>query len=85
MSASLERIRRSMTVEPTAKDKGLTLTLRVTAYDNGMVEVNGIPINEAPSYDPGDGWMGASEVVVSTMNEFRRQASKRRIQRSEPR
>jgi hypothetical protein len=83
MPASLERIRGSMTVEPTAKDKGLTLTLRVTAYDNGMVEVNGVPINEAPAYDPGHGWMGASEVVMSTVNEFRRQASKRCAQRSE--
>ena len=78
MPAGLERIRRSMTVDPTPNDKGLTLTLRVTAYDNGMVEVNGIPINKAPSYDPGHGWMGASEVVMSTMNEFRRQVSKRR-------
>ena len=35
MPASTDRIRRSMHVAPTAKDKGLELTLRVTAYDNG--------------------------------------------------
>ncbi len=82
MPGSLERIRQSMSVEPTPRDKGLTLTVRVTAYDNGMVEVDGIPINESPSYDPGHGWMGASEMVISTLNEFRRQATQRRTERS---
>lgn len=65
-----------MTVEPTSRDKGLTLTVRVTAYDNGMVEVDGIPIN-APPYDAADGWLGAAEIVVTTLSEFRRQATKR--------
>ncbi len=76
MPGSLDRIRKSMAVAPTKRDKGLTLTVRVTAYDNGMVEVDGIPINESPNYDPGHGWMGASEIVVSTLGEFRRQAEK---------
>ncbi|AYF26082.1 hypothetical protein CSH63_01105 [Micromonospora tulbaghiae] len=67
-----------MRVQPTKKDKGLTLTITVTAYDNGMVEVDGIPINAAPSYDQADGWLGAAEVAVATIGEFRRQAAKRK-------
>jgi hypothetical protein len=44
-------------------------------YDNGMIEVDGIPINASPSYDPGEGWLGAAEVITATVNEFRRQAA----------
>jgi hypothetical protein len=84
MPGTLERIRRAMTVTPTPRDKGLTLTIRVTAYDNGMVEVDGIPINEAPGYEAGHGWLGAAEIVITTMNEFRRQVDKRGKDRSSP-
>lgn len=80
MPASLKRIRESMSVIPTARDKGLTLTIKVTAYDNGMVEVDGIPINESPAYDQGGGWLGAADVITTTLNEFRRQADVRRKQ-----
>lgn len=71
-----------MTVTPTAKDKGLTLKIKVTAYDNGMVEVDGIPINENPDYDQGGGWLGAADVITTTLNEFRHQSAvrKKRLQ-----
>jgi hypothetical protein len=46
---TLKRIRGEMDVKPTPRDKGLTLTLRITAYDNGMIEVDGVPINAAPT------------------------------------
>jgi hypothetical protein len=42
-----------MDIRPTPRDKGLTLTIRVTAYDNGMIAVDGVPINQASTYDPG--------------------------------
>jgi hypothetical protein len=71
MAASLKRIRESMSVKTTTREKGLTLTIKVTAYDNGMVEVDGIPINESPGYDQGG---GAADVITTTLNEFRRQA-----------
>ena len=77
MPGSLERIRNSMSVERTPRDKGLVLTVRVTAYDNGMVQVDGIPINASPDYDQADGWLSAAEVTVMTINEFRRQAAAR--------
>ena len=60
MPASLERIRRTMNVKPTTKDKGLELTLRVVAYDKGLVEVDTVPINDIVNdRDPsGHGWLG---------------------------
>lgn len=77
MPATLKRIRETMQVKPTARDKGLTLTLTVTAYDIGMIEVDGVPMAS-----PETGWLDAAEVVVTTLNEFHRQAAKRR--RSKP-
>ena len=53
MPGTIKRIRGEMDVKPTPRDKGLTLTPRVTAYDNGMTEVDGVPINAAPADDPG--------------------------------
>lgn len=83
MPGTLKRIRGEMDVKPTPRDKGLTLTLRVTAYDNGMIEVDGVPINAAPDYDPGHGWLGAAETALLTLSEFRRQAETRRKQKAE--
>lgn len=77
MPASIKRIRESWNVKPTARNKGLTLTVKVTAYDNGMVEVDGIPINVGPHYDQGDGWLGAADVITTTLNEFRKDAAVR--------
>lgn len=78
MPASIKRIRESWNVKPTARDKGLTLTVKVAAYDNGMVEVDGIPINAEPSYDQGHGWLGAADVITTTLNEFRKDGAARR-------
>ena len=77
MPASIKRIRDSWNVRPTARDKGLTLTLKATAYDNGMVEVDGIPINVEPNYDQGQGWLGAADVITTTLNEFRKDVAVR--------
>ena len=75
MGASLKRIRESMDVKPTARDKGLMLTLRLVAYDNGIVELDGIPVSQLPD---DDGWLAGAEVALQTMDEFRRQVVRRR-------
>ena len=86
MPGSLQRFRKTMLVEESPRNKGLTLTVKVTAYDNGMVEVDGVPINASPDYDAGHGWLGAAEMVVSTLGEFRRQSEKRaKLQSAQPR
>jgi hypothetical protein len=82
MPGTVKRIRGEMDVKATPRDKGLTLTLRVTAYDNGMIEVDGVPINAAPAYDAGHGWLGAAETALLTLSEFRKQAETRRKQKS---
>jgi hypothetical protein len=75
MSASLERIRESWDVQESPQNKGVTLTIRITAYDNGMVQVDGIPINDHRHPDPVVGWLGAVDVVTSTIALFQREKS----------
>ncbi len=74
----LDRIRKTMNVQATAQDKGLALTLKVVAYDNGMVSVDGVPINAEPNYEPVEGWLGATDVITTTLMEFYRQVQQRR-------
>lgn len=83
MGASLERIRESMNAKPTPKGKGLVLELRLVAYDNGLIELDGIPINvkdKSGSADAAQGWLGAASVALETINEFRRQFNARQKQ-----
>jgi hypothetical protein len=77
MPAGLNRIRETMNVEPTARDKGLTLILKLTAYDNGMLELDGVPLNDHKKDDQVAGWLAAAEVLASTLNEFHRQVAAR--------
>ena len=80
MAGSIKRVRETMEIKPTQRNKGLQTTLRVVAYDNGMIEVNGVPINAAPAYDQGVGWLGAHVIIGQHMEELQKQSSKRRSQ-----
>ncbi len=73
MPASLRRIRESMQVRSTARDKGLELTIKVVAYDTGMIQVDGIPMGS-----PESGWIDAAGVLMATLGEFHTQVRKRR-------
>jgi hypothetical protein len=82
--ASLERIRDSMDVQPTPEDKGLALTLRLVVYDNGIFQLDGIPLNShSHPHSQVVGWVGAAEVIARTISEFSRQVAQRQQQRQE--
>jgi hypothetical protein len=77
MPASLERLRKSMKVERTAKKT--TLTITIDAYDHkGMVNVDGIPMNNGE--DQAEAWLNATMVAAQTINEFYRQVRANRKQ-----
>ena len=79
MPAQLDRIRRTMKVQPTARDKGLVLNIEVVAYDNGMVQVDGVPINDDQTgYNQVVGYLGATDVITTTLLEFYRQVQQRK-------
>ncbi|MEU8804909.1 hypothetical protein [Spirillospora sp. NPDC048819] len=67
MPASLKRIRETMNVEPTPRNKGLTLTLTLTAYDNRMLELDTVPLNDHKNDDDVTGWLAAAEVITATL------------------
>jgi hypothetical protein len=73
MPATLKRIRETMKVQPTSRNKGVKLTMTVVAYDNGIIEVDGVPMAT-----PESGWTDAAEVLMTTLNEFHRQVRRRR-------
>ena len=43
MANTLNTIRDYARIAPTPRDVGLTLTVEVTAYDSGTINVNGLP------------------------------------------
>jgi hypothetical protein len=76
MAASIESIREQADIAETPQNKGLTCTLRITAYDTGMVTVNDRVIN-----DPTDqtlGWVGAHEIVGCHLTHFYKQVQHRK-------
>jgi hypothetical protein len=75
MGATLDRLRSEMKVRALPHSRELTITVK--AYDNGMVEVDGHPNNRNPDYDAAEGWLNAAEIVIQTLNEFRRQVEAR--------
>jgi hypothetical protein len=83
MPASLNRIRETMDVKPTPRNKGLTLTLKLTAYDNGMLELDTVPLNDHNNDDDVTGWLAAAEVITATLNEFHRQVTARAGERAD--
>lgn len=58
-------------ITPTPKDKGMQMTVTVTAYDNGILMVGERVIDEP------DGWPGAAEVVMRQLRELHRATLRR--------
>ena len=48
MAHSLEHIREHIKIAETTNNKGLALTLVVTAYDNGMLHIGNTPVRSGP-------------------------------------
>jgi hypothetical protein len=78
MAASLKTVREKMDVQPTPENKGLILTLRVTAYDNGLIHVDGQPCSSGNPIDPTLSWLLANQNISIAFTEFYRQISKRK-------
>lgn len=70
MAYTIESIRKELDVSVTERDRGLIMTLKVVAYDNGMITVNERVIN-SPGSDPATAWLGANEVIGGHLSAFR--------------
>ena len=58
-------------IEPTPLDAGLTLTIRITAYDSGVIQVDGRPVDA--------GYVGALNLLGQKVEMLAREASPRRM------
>lgn len=72
MTANREAIVGLADVRPTPKNKGVEMTVRIIAYDNGMIQVNGRPILAS------EGWLGAAEITTMMLAELQRESGARR-------
>jgi hypothetical protein len=79
MPVTIDGVRKLLDVEPSPEDAGLTMTMRVTAYDNGIVTVNGQPMRV--ERDLGRGLLAATEHFAAQAGEFARLVLERRAER----
>ena len=80
MAHSLEHIRDHISNAQTTNNKGLVLTLVVTAYDNGMLHIGSTPVRSGPLNTEGVsalGWLQCSESIGGYLTEFCRQVEHR--------
>lgn len=71
---SLESIRREVRIIPAPQNKGLTLTVTVTAYDSGMICVGG---RHMMNRNGDQGWLAAAGHVIELMKELHLRAAER--------
>jgi hypothetical protein len=76
MPVTIDGVRKLLDVQPSPEDKGLTLTIKVTAYDNGVVTINGRPLRV--ERDLGLGLVAAVEHTAAQLGEFYRLVQQRR-------
>jgi hypothetical protein len=74
MANTTEHVRELIATERTPGDKGLEMTMKVVAYDTGIVTVNGTPIGQNVS----DPWLSAARLVVQMLEEFEMEAARQR-------
>jgi hypothetical protein len=86
MTASLESIRERIDIAQTTHNKGLVLTLVITAYDNGMINIGDRPATSGPLDSEGVSalsWLQCSEYISGYLIEFCRQVEQRRRTQNE--
>jgi hypothetical protein len=66
-------------IRETPRGAGLMLTITVTAYDKGLIELDGRPISQrhGGEYDTVQGWTDTAEYLIHKLNELRSQAAVR--------
>jgi hypothetical protein len=75
MSNSTQYVKKLAVSQPTRDDKGLEMTIRIVAYDNGIVNVNGNPVGPDACSNP---MLSASRFVTQLVEQLEADVSKRR-------
>lgn len=77
MPVSKKWLSENAPVRPTPKGAGVQLDLHITAMDNGIVTINGTPINGNARLAGGGGWTGLNLAVAQVIDQLRTAHDKR--------
>jgi hypothetical protein len=72
MANTLEKVRETLQqhISRSPKDKGWTLTVPITRYDNGLINVADIPMQA-------DDYLSAARLIMQLLEEFRDECRRR--------
>jgi prevent-host-death family protein len=75
MTPTLKSFREEADIRPTPEDRGLQLTVTITAYDKGLIQVSRKTGHRV--IDAKDGWLGVAEYITLQLRELQRQSAAR--------
>ena len=71
MTNTLAFVRKLAGIKPTARNKGVEMTIKVIRYDNGMININ------SHGFTPTTGMINASRLIMQMLEELDEQAKQR--------
>lgn len=75
---SVSYIRQLVDAKPTPNDKGLEMTIKIVAYDRGIVNVNANAIGQNRNDNQ---WLSVNRCIGQMLEEFGAQVAKRQDER----
>lgn len=77
---TVKHLQRMLDVKPTPQDKGLELHIIASAYDKGMININGTPCGDGT--DQAQTWITAARIVTSLLEEFQKEVAARHAKKA---
>ena len=79
VTANEERLRQSVKITHTPRDKGWQTTIKLTVYDEGTVGLNDLPLNPNPSQDQDVAEARMAPALEVIVDEFMRQVRQQHL------
>jgi hypothetical protein len=77
--ANEERLRQSVKITRTPRDKGWQATIKLAVYDEGTVGLNDLPLNPNPSQDQDVAEARMAPALEVVVDEFMRQVRQQHV------
>lgn len=77
--ANEERLRQSVKITRTPRDKGWQTTIKLAVYDEGTVGLNDLPLNPNPSQDQDVAEARMAPALEVVVDEFMRQVRQQHV------
>lgn len=77
MPRSPKQLEIEKNIDETSRNVGLTQTITITAYDKGILQIDGTPLQGVSVEDP-EAWLEAGIVIAQKLAQLQREAAKRR-------